>query len=398
MPEPAAVIAPGAHGRRDDVLRAAQSLAPLLRKRAREGEYLRTMPPDVVEAIGDAGLFSLLLPAGLGGEPCDALTAVEVIETLAHADGSAGWSTMIGNSSSFLAWLDPEVAGHVLATSRYPVVTSMFAPNGQARPSAPGARRVTGRWPFNSGSPHCDWFMVAVVQSDNDEHAAPARDLTNMRFALIPARDAEIIETWESAGLQGTGSHDITVTDAVVPDAFMTNPFYDPVRHDEPQCRLPFWTLMMVLVSGFPLGVASRALDEFRDLAQTKARSPQGSLAHDPVVQVEIARAAAALDAARTFVHSAVADAWEAVQQRGELVLAERARVSAAGLNAMQTAVRVTDVAFRQAGASVVYSWHPLQRCLRDIHVAGQHIMFSDAIWKNVGRASLDIPQLELRI
>jgi alkylation response protein AidB-like acyl-CoA dehydrogenase len=396
--EPAGVMAPRVARGGHDVLRAARSLAPLLRKRAREGEHLRTMPADVVEAVGDAGLFSLLLPAGLGGVPCDALTAVEVIETLAYADGSAGWSTMIGNSSSFLAWLDPEVAGHVLATSRYPAITSVFAPNGQAKPSVPGTRRITGRWPFNSGSPHCDWFMAAVVLSDSDDHTPPAPDLTNVRFALFPAHDAEILETWESAGLQGTGSHDITVSDVVVPDAFTTNPFYDPARHDEPQCRLPFWTLMMVFMSGFPLGVASRALDEFRELAQTKSRSPQGSLANDPVVEVEIARAEAALDAARTFVRSAVGDAWDAVQQRGGLVLAERARVTAAGLNAMQTAVRVADVAFRQAGASAVYSTHPLQRCLRDLHVAAQHIMFSDAIWKNVGRAFLEVPQLELRI
>lgn len=383
---------------RDDVLGAARSLAPLLNERALEGERLRTTPPDVVEAIADAGLFTLLLPSGLGGAPCDPLTLIEVVETVSHADGSAGWSTMIGNSSAFLAWYDPEVARQVLATSRYPAVTSVFAPRGLAVRSAPDEYRISGRWAFNSGCPHCDWFIAAVVMSEDGEPEKPELDLSNVRYALFPATEGKIVETWDAAGLQGTGSHDVVVDDVVVPASHMVMPFHEPARHDEPQCQLPFWTVVMVLMAGFPLGVAQRALDELRDITRRKARTHQGSLADDPIVQVDVARASAALDAARTFVHSAVGDAWEAVQRDGHVTIERRARVSAATLNGMATAVQVVDTVFGHAGGSVLYFSNPLQRCFRDVHAGAQHISFGLEAWKSVGRSLLDVPQLELRI
>jgi alkylation response protein AidB-like acyl-CoA dehydrogenase len=382
----------------DDAVTAARSLAPLLSAQALEGERLRTTPPDVVEAIADAGLFTLLLPSALGGTPCDPLTVVDVIETVAHADGSAGWTIMIGNGSSFLAWLEPEVGKHVLATSRYPAITSVFGPRGRATPAGPDEHRVTGRWDFNSGCPHCDWFMAAVVMAEDGEQPQPEIDLSNVRFALFPADEAEILETWDAAGLQGTGSHDIAVDGVVVPAAYMTNPFYDRTYYDDPHCRFPFWTLVMVLMSGFPLGVARRALDEFEDLAQRKARSHEGSLALDPVVQVDVARAEAALGAARTFVHSAVSDAWDTVRRDRPLTIEQRARVSAATTHAMTAAIAAVDAVFVHAGGSALYLSNPLQRCFRDIHAAAQHIVFSSERWRKIGRALLHVPQVELRI
>jgi alkylation response protein AidB-like acyl-CoA dehydrogenase len=381
-----------------DVLSAARAIAPLLADRATEGERRATTPPDVLDAIADAGLFTLLLPAALGGTPCDPSTVVDVIETVAHADGSAGWTTMIGNGSSLLAWYEPEVGRRVLATSRYPTITSVFAPRGRAIPAGSDRYRISGRWVFNSGAPHCDWFLAAVVIDDDDTSPPPDADLSNVRFALFPARDAEIVETWQAAGLQGTGSHDITVSDAVVPGSYLTNPFYDPVHYNDVHCRLPFWTLMMILMSGFPLGVARRALDEFGDYAPRRARSHAGSLALDPVVQVDLARADAALAAARSAVHQAVSHAWHQVRHGLSLSIPERARVTAANLHAMTTGVQVVDQVFSHAGGSALYLTNPLQRCLRDIHAANQHIAYSTEAWRSVGRALLDVPQPDLRI
>jgi alkylation response protein AidB-like acyl-CoA dehydrogenase len=305
---------------------------------------------------------------------------------------------MIGNGSSLLAWYEPEVGQRVLGTSRYPTITSVFAPSGRAVPAGTDHYRISGRWGFNSGCPHCDWFLAAVVLDEDGTSPPPEADMSNVRFALFPARDAELLDTWQAAGLQGTGSHDITVSDALVPRSYLANPFYDPVRYDDVHCRLPFWTLMMVLMSGFPLGVARRALDEFTAYARQRARTGDGFLAHDPVVQLDLARAEAGLVAARAAVRQAVGHAWDTVRRGRPLDIHQRAQVTAANLHAMTTAVKVVDEVFAHAGGSALYLTNPLQRCLRDIHAANQHIAYSTQSWRNVGRALLHIPQPELRI
>src|ERR687897_3021005 len=99
------------------VVRDASALARLLSEHAVQAEELRTMPQHVVEACAAAGMFKLALPKSLGGLECDPLTIVRVIEELSHADGSGGWTVMIGNTSAFTAWLEPEVARDIVSAN-----------------------------------------------------------------------------------------------------------------------------------------------------------------------------------------------------------------------------------------------------------------------------------------
>ena len=112
------------------ILERAQALAPVLRDRAAEGEAARTMPADVVEKVREAGLFHLAMPASLGGRPEEPETILRVIEEVSAADGSAGWTTFIGNSTGFVAWLEPDSARERLAIRQEGVVASMFVPSG----------------------------------------------------------------------------------------------------------------------------------------------------------------------------------------------------------------------------------------------------------------------------
>ena len=93
--------APGASS--DDTLRSAlAALLPEFRARATEGERLRTMPSDLVRRARAGGLFRLNLPRSLGGLELDPATTAEIFEEISHADGSAGWTIVIGNSTAFL--------------------------------------------------------------------------------------------------------------------------------------------------------------------------------------------------------------------------------------------------------------------------------------------------------
>lgn len=378
----------------DAVLRDAVALAPLLNEHAALAEELRTMPPHVVEACAAAGIFRLAVPKSLGGLECDPLTIIRVIEELSRADGSGGWTAMIGNTSAFTAWLEPEVAREVLSANPNAAMAGLLMPAGTAVPDGRAGFIVSGRWPFNSGAPHAAWFCSGVMVMDGEQPRTIPPGRSDWRFAFFPASEATIIDTWHAAGLKGTGSHDIAVKGIRVPEERTVAPLFTPARHDGPLYRLAFWNLLMTLMAGVPLGVARRALDEFGEIAKRKSRSMEGTrLADDPAIQVDLAVAEANVRAARAFVFEAFAQGWEIVQTGRDNTLEERTRMTMSVVQAARLCTEAVDVVFHRAGGGALYENSPLQRCFRDIHAARQHVALSLETWKRVGKSLLGVEQ-----
>ena len=348
------------------------------------------MPPDLVDQVRAAGLFRMAMPACLGGLEVDPLAIATAIETVARADGSAGWTVLIGNSTAFFAWLDPHAAKEMLGGSTDVASTSMFAPLGRARRDGDHLV-IDGRWPFNSGCVHAEWYQAGVVVMDGDQPAVRPDGTPDLRFAYFPAGTAEIHDTWHATGLRGTGSHDIEVHQLRIPGEHSAAPMLDPARQDGALWQLGFFPLLSVLMSGFPLGVARRALDELIQLAPTKRRgaSPT-SIADDPRVQFDVGRAEAALQSARAFVHHTIGDAWATIETGIPPTAAQLARVMLSGQQAMHAAITAVDIAFGYAGAGAVYTGHPLERCFRDIHTANQHIAFGGEAFSAYARARFE--------
>jgi indole-3-acetate monooxygenase len=166
----------GMSERREEIFARAGTLAPEFQARAAEGEINRTMPADLAAKVKKAGLFRLSLPASLGGWEVGPVTLFEVIEKLSHADGSAGWTVLIGNNPSLMAWLDPAVAARMLNGDPDICASAAFAPLGRAVPDGNGSFTVTGRWPCNSGCPHSEWFLGGVLVMDGDQPRTFRRD------------------------------------------------------------------------------------------------------------------------------------------------------------------------------------------------------------------------------
>ncbi len=378
-----------------DALRAAVAdLAPDFRARAGEGEQLRTMPADLVRRAKAAGLFRLNLPRSLGGFELDPAATVEIFEEISYADGSAGWTVVIGNSTAFFAWLDPAVAGKMIGDDPDFVCTSMWAPLGRAAPERPGRYAVSGRWPFNSGCPHAEWLQVGVLVTDSGVPRVLASGAPDWRFAFVPARSAVIEDTWDAMGLRGTGSHHLTIPGAQVPAEHLAAPFFEPARHDGPLWKIPLVTLAGMFLAAVLLGVARRALDEFAALAMTKTRGPAAqSIGHDGEAQAQLARAEGALAAARSFLFDTIAETWDTACRGEEPGLGQRARVLLAASQAAAAGREAVDRVFRLAGAEAVFAGHPLQRCFRDVHTAGQHVLFSSGRDQAFAKVRLGIDQ-----
>ncbi|MGH3567301.1 MAG: acyl-CoA dehydrogenase family protein [Pseudonocardia sp.] len=377
----------------ETTLKAARALAPELSARAEEGEALHTMPPDLVDRVRATRLFALWRPRSLGGLELDPLTQLEIIEELSRADGSAGWTIMIGSgSSAIFAWLDPEVARDMIGDDLDSASASMFAPLGRGVPDGNGGITLSGRWPFNSGCPHAAFFQTGLFVSDGDGPRMVPPGRPDWRFAFLHRAEAEIVETWDAAGLRGTGSHDVVVRELPVPAEQLAAPMFEQARHDGPLWRIPFFTAIGVSLCGFPLGVARRALDELTALAPTKRRgSGDAVLAEDAYVQLELARAEGGLQAARAFAVDAIGDIWQTACAGDPPSLDQRLRALLAVQQSMRSAMAAVDTAFELAGAGAVYTSHPLQRCFRDIHTAKQHIVFSPDRWRRYAQHRVGI-------
>ena len=372
---------------------AVADLVPAFQARAAEAERLRTMPADLVLRAKEAGLFRLNLPRSLGGYELEPAATVESFEEISRADGSAGWTMVIGNSTAFFAWLEPAVAKELIADQADFVSTSMWAPLGRAA-ELPGSFTVSGRWPFNSGCPHATWLQVGVIVTDAGGPRTRACGAPDWRFAFVPARCAEIEDTWQAMGLCGTGSHHLSLSGLPVPPERLAAPFFEPARHDGPLWKIPLVTMAAMFLAAVPLGIARRALEEFTALAEGKVRGPAAhSIDHDAAAQDQLARAEGTLAAARSFLFDAIATVWDAACRGNEPSLQQRAAVLLAANQTMRAATEAVDRVFRLAGADAVFARHPLQRCFRDIHAAGQHILFSSSRDQAFAKVRLGIDQ-----
>ena len=265
------------------------------------------MPADIVARVRAGGLFRLALPRSLGGLELDPLTILEAIEVLSEADGSAGWTVLIGNSTAFFAWLDPEVAATMIGGDREFCSTSMFGPFGQAHSDGQDAFSVNGRWPFNSGCPHSEWLQVGVLVMDGPVPRMRDDSNPDRRFAFVPRDVAAIEDSWDALGLRGTGSHHLSIDHVQVPSEHFAAPVFEPVRHDGPLWRLGLFDMAGIMMVGFPLGVARRAVDEFTTMARTKFRgNPTNTVAGSDHAQMLLSKAESGLRAARLYVYDTV--------------------------------------------------------------------------------------------
>jgi indole-3-acetate monooxygenase len=373
-----------------DVVAGAAALTPLLRDRAAEAERLATLPPDVVAALAGAGLFRLMTPAGLGGLELPPPTVFEVIETLARADGSAGWTAMIGNSGLFLAWMDQDLAAGLLDGHADQAMTGTFAPEGRGIVE-PGGLRLSGHWTFNSGCPHARLYCAGLMALDGPGPRMIG-GRPDWRWAVFPASAATVVPTWEGAlGLRGSGSHDVVVDGLLVPEGHTVMPFHEPPRVDSALYRVPFFSVLKMLVVGLPLGIARHALDLVIELARTKVRSGPGPIAEEQDVQIRIGQAEAGVRGARAFVLDEIENLWGLAQAGDRPTDADLARFTLASNAAMQASLAAVDEAFALAGARALYAGDEIGRCWRDLHAAGRHRVFGRSQWEGGAKALMGL-------
>jgi 3-hydroxy-9,10-secoandrosta-1,3,5(10)-triene-9,17-dione monooxygenase len=270
------------------LIQAARDLGPVLRERRERARDEVRVPDETVADFHKAGFFKILQPEQWGGYAMDPQVFYAVgLEVARYCPSSAWILGVIAVHNWQLAVFDDRAAQDVWADDPTVLISSSYAPVGKVK-VVDGGFRLSGRWSFSSGSEHCKWaFLGAVVPTPE----APF-DMANYRTFLLPISDYDIVKNWDVVGLQGTGSHDIVVDDAFVPehrthksmDGFLCDNPGNAVN-TAPLYRMPFMQVFVRAVCTATLGALQGALDAFVEVAKTRQVGPN-KMKDDPFARV----------------------------------------------------------------------------------------------------------------
>jgi alkylation response protein AidB-like acyl-CoA dehydrogenase len=360
--------------------------------RADELEAVRRLPADLAAEMARAGLFRIATPKSLGGDELPPADIVRVIEAVAEADASAGWCVMIGSTTTVsLAYLPHAVAAGMVADPDI-ITGGVFAPMGRAVVEG-DHYRVSGRWSWASGSANCRWLFGGCIVHEGGAPRMLPGGRPDARMMVMPAGKVELIDSWHAAGLKGTGSGDMAVTDLAVPLDHSVSLIADQPVEAGALYLFPVFGLLALGIAGAASGNARAALDALRDgLSSRRPSGSSRSAAERPTVQADYAKAEALLTGARALLFETLERAWDAANRDGEVTLDTRARLRLAATNMVRTAADVTRIAYDLGGGSALYLESPLQRRFRDAHAMTQHMMVQPATYEMAGRVLLGLP------
>ncbi len=377
-----------------DYLARARTLGPALAAAAGEIERERELPPAIVSALIDNGMFRLLQPRFLGGAELDPMAYVAVIEEIASHDASTAWCLGQANGCAMAAaFLDADVAEEIFGP---PDGIVAWGPVGPAELRAvPGGFRLTGSWNFASGCHHASWLGAHVVAQAADGTPLRRKDGAEIvRTLLFPKSRAMMADNWFVVGLRGTGSDRYSVTDLFVPERYTV--LRDPAIPPRQPGRLYRFSSSNLYAAGFAavaLGTARGMLTHFVELAQEKV--PRGSrqlLCENQVIQSQVAQAEARLRSARAFLVGTLAELWQMVGDGGELSLPQNATLRLAATWAIQQSREVVETLYAAAGATAIFDDRPFERRFRDMHTASQQAQGRQAHFETVGRVLMGLP------
>lgn len=372
-----------------ELIARARALIPRLLERQERTESDRRVSDETFEDFLDAELHKILLPARYGGFELGLDTFAEVAFEIARGCGSTGWVWSIAsNYPLFLSKFPLEAQDEVWGDNPRAIAAASIVPKGTAV-ADDGGVRLSGSWPYCSGIDNSSW-MIVTANLVSGEDADPAEK----GFALVPTAEFHIEDNWHVMGLAGTGSKDAACENLFVP-AHRFLPVADLASDNPPGSgihagdvyKIPLFAGFSIGVCAPVIGMARGALDEF--MSTTRGRDTRGAALSNPVpmadipaIQLHVAEAFAAVDAAKTLVDRDCKDIMETVARGERLTVEQRARNKGDLGFATRLAKQAVDHLFEASGAGGLLNRSRVQRFWRDVHAGALHISLK---WEAVG-------------
>jgi alkylation response protein AidB-like acyl-CoA dehydrogenase len=341
----------------------AADFAPHLDEAERQGR----MPRAVFGPLLREGFFRLWIPAAHGGLELPLGAALRIYEAAAALDGSLGWAVMIGaGGGMFAAWLPP-AAAQELFSAPLALVAGSGAPSGFAE-RVPGGYQVRGAWRYASGAHYASVFTAACVITEGGIPVPDAAGRPLVRAMSIAPADVRILDSWDTTGMRGTGSHDFEVQAARVPEHHSFSVITDQPRASGPLYRLPFSVLTELPVSAVGLGIARHALQEF-----SRALPAQKAGAGAAAIATRFAQAQAMLELAAAAIYAVAEEAWQSVTQGGRLDTRQLARITAICCVSQEQLREAIGAVASVAGMLAIDRRSGFSRAWRDLQTLGAH-------------------------
>ncbi len=378
----------------DQVLSRIAALAPMVARLAPDIDQGRRLPAELVSALKSARIYGMLVPRRYGGLELDAPSAFRAVAALARLDGSVGWNAMIGQIAGLMPFLtSPTLCEQILRDGQDHIIAGSGQPVGAAE-RVPGGWRVTGAWPFASGCQNADWIVgTCVMMEGGSPIDAGDRPGPMTRTCLMPAEHWEIRDTWRTLGLKGTGSHHVALTDVLVPDEnFFEFPFGASFAPDPIFGKYP--EIVVLSHGALAVGIAEGAIMDLVELAGTgvKQMFMTTPLAETERFKEGLARLDADLMAARALLEAQITRVWQNPKRAAGKDLTRVAEQLQAAVWITAACLRVVEGCFELAGSRAVYESSPLQRRMRDLRVAAQHVVVHPRHYVMAGDAVLARP------
>ncbi len=375
----------------DQVLSRIAALAPMVARLAPDIEQGRRLPAELVSALRSARIYGILVPRRYGGLELDAPSAFRAVAALARLDGSVGWNSMIGHIGALMPFLaSPNLCEQIYQDGKDHVIAGSGQPVGTAE-RVPGGWRVTGSWPFASACQNAEWIAGTCVMMEGGSPIDASHGPGPMtRTCLMRAEHWEIRDTWRAFGLKGTGSHHVALTDVLVPDEnFLEFPFGTSFASDPIFGK--FAEVLVLSHGAVAVGIAEGAI---MDLVELAGAGVKQLFMTTPLVETErfkegLARLDAELMAARALLEAQITHVWENPERSGAKDLAGVAEQLQAAIWITSACVRVAEGCFELAGSRAAYESSPLQRRVRDLRVAAQHVAVHPRHYVTAGAAVL---------
>jgi alkylation response protein AidB-like acyl-CoA dehydrogenase len=374
-------------------LRQIETLRETILAAGDEAQQLRRLPDNIVATLVDAGFFRFTLPPELGGDNASSMDTIEILEAMAAIDASVAWNVMLGSEINAMAagGMNKSIAKTVYLDNPGVIMCGGGGPGTlppRAERQEDGSVRVWARATFISGCHNAHWCFLGAPLMRGDDVETNQQGQPIFKLWLLPRDQWEILDTWDVAGLRGSGSHDVSTEGGRVAPEHVGVELVDiPANYDNPVYRIPVPLRLSYNKVAIALGVARGALEMFGDIARNKIPMlSTSSLAKRPIAQFRMGEAMAEYRAVRAFVLEAM-NAVEEELHAGAAYPGAKTTQDArlACVHGANVCMRLVDSLHNTAGTTGMRMNSPLERKLRDSHGCATHRWVSHALYQDLG-------------
>jgi alkylation response protein AidB-like acyl-CoA dehydrogenase len=361
---------------REQLVQRASELVPLLRKHAAWSEENRRLHEESIEALADAGIFRMRVPARYGGYESDTRTLVDVAVELGRADGSTAWTASVYWIPTWMTCMFPDQVQDEVFSTPDVRVCGTLSPSAMAVPTD-GGIVVNGKWGFVSGALHSHWQEIVAILIGGEGEPMPV-------VALAPMSDLQIIDDWYTSGMKGSGSISTVATDLFVPQervlpigAILQGISASPQNADTAIYRAPMLPVASASSVGCVLGLAKAAKEAFFERLPDRKITYTGydKQAKAPLTHLQTAAAVQKIDEAEFHAHRLAALVDTKGAENAPWTVEERVRARADLGAVCGLGKEAVDILASASGGSSIYSDQPIQRIARDINAVTMHAL-----------------------